>query len=363
MEGGAGVGLFQISGSPVPDLTGMRLAVAGAGVFGLCVALRAAWTGASVEVWDPAPRGDNASGVAAGMIAPAGELVFDRQSVGRFDLFRTGRDRWTNLAARTPGLSVDRSGATFLFPDDAGFDGARAKLNTVGVEGVVKRGASTRTGAAAPAALELHVSDDWRLHPPSALLALSAALRQAGGRFVMRSLDEPHLGAFDAVVLAAGLETRAFGAAAPELVALLPVKGQLVRFPGARLTGPILRTADIYIAPQPDGVLAGATMEAGRSDRVVEAQVIQTLRARALALAPGLAGQPFEGLAGVRASTPDGLPLAGPSSRPGLFLATGARRNGWLLAPLVSQIVVSYLSGGDGGPFAAALDPRRVQGA
>jgi glycine oxidase len=42
-----------------------------------------------------------------------------------------------------------------------------------------------------------------------------------------------------------------------------------------------------------------------------------------------------------------------------VFLAVGARRNGWLLAPLVADIVTAAVTGKDGGPWASRLDPSR----
>jgi glycine oxidase len=41
------------------------------------------------------------------------------------------------------------------------------------------------------------------------------------------------------------------------------------------------------------------------------------------------------------------------------MLAVGARRNGWLLAPLVADLVAAYLKGDNPGPDAAPLDARR----
>jgi len=58
--------------------------VAGAGALGLCIALELARRGAGVTLCDPAPVGDNASGVAAGMLAPVFETVLDPD--GRADL-------------------------------------------------------------------------------------------------------------------------------------------------------------------------------------------------------------------------------------------------------------------------------------
>ena len=61
----------------------------------------------------------------------------------------------------------------------------------------------------------------------------------------------------------------------------------------------------------------------------------------------------------VSAATPDGLPMVGWSARPDRLLAVGARRNGWLLAPLVARTIAAYLADEDPGPYAARLDPRR----
>ena len=76
-------------------------------------------------------------------------------------------------------------------------------------------------------------------------------------------------------------------------------------------------------------------------------------------LFPKLAEARFELAAGVRAATPDGLPLAGWSSAPGVVLATGARRNGWLLAPLVAEVVAACVTGRDLGLYGGRLDPAR----
>jgi glycine oxidase len=326
----------------------MRLAVIGAGVFGLCTALRAADLGAEVAVWDPAPLGDNASGVAAGMIAPVGELLFDQDMAPPFDLLRAGRDGWPAFCALAPDLKIDPCGARLCFQDDAALQAAFELAS--GLDASVFRIEDR---------LQLWTPEDWRIDPLSAIAAMAAAVIDRGGRIIPSRLNVEGFADFDSVVLAAGIGSRAFARAAPELLTLEPIKGQLLRITASDAAGPILRTPDIYLAPQAGAVLVGATMERGREDTVVDPAVLGDLLHRALQIAPELAGLAYEGQAGVRAATPDGLPLAGPSSRPGLYLATGARRNGWLLAPLVSQIVVSYLSGGDGGPFAARLDPRR----
>jgi glycine oxidase len=41
------------------------------------------------------------------------------------------------------------------------------------------------------------------------------------------------------------------------------------------------------------------------------------------------------------------LPLVGASHTPGVVLAVGARRNGWLLAPLIAAAVARCAAGAD----------------
>jgi glycine oxidase len=100
-------------------------------------------------------------------------------------------------------------------------------------------------------------------------------------------------------------------------------------------------------------------MEAGRSDTVVDPALLEPLAVKAGRLFPALAGKSYEGAAGVRMATPDGLPIAGPSREPKVLLASGARRNGWLVAPLVARTIVAHITGRDPGPHAARLDPAR----
>ncbi len=119
----------------------------------------------------------------------------------------------------------------------------------------------------------------------------------------------------------------------------------------------MVRGAGVYIAPGPQGAIVGATMQTGIADRRIEPEVVQGLLSRASALYPALAEADFIPSAAVRAASPDGLPLVGPSRKPGVLLAAGARRNGWLLAPLIAGEIVGLAAGQ--GVRTAAFDPAR----
>jgi glycine oxidase len=61
--------------------------------------------------------------------------------------------------------------------------------------------------------------------------------------------------------------------------------------------------------------------------------------------------------AGLRPRAPDGLPLLGPTSVEGLWLASGQYRNGILFAPAVAETICDQILGRT--PVIPAFDPRR----
>ena len=87
-------------------------------------------------------------------------------------------------------------------------------------------------------------------------------------------------------------------------------------------------------------------METGVSDAAVDAAVARRLLEAAAPLA-ALLGDParWKAAAGVRAATADGLPLVGVGAAANVILAVGARRNGWLLAPLIAHVVLDAVEG------------------
>ncbi len=330
-------------GAPSPmsgamtKLAGARVTVAGAGALGLVTALQLARAGADVTVRDPAAFGDNASGVAAGMLAPASEAALDPISANDFELLKAARDLWPALA-ETVGFELDRSGAAYA---GERVGPVAAKMRAMGAQVSVYGHA-------------LLTTEDWRLSPRAVMAALRSAAEAAGARFETAEATAPAEG--EALVLATGAGGRGL---APELGLLEPIKGHILRLSGGPDIGPVLRGDGVYVCPDPTGVVVGATMERGLSDRAVDATRVAGLRAAAEALLPELEGLDATVETGVRAATPDGLPLVGFSRASGVILAVGARRNGWLLAPLVARTVAAYLAGDDPGPFAARLDPRR----
>lgn len=346
------------------DLQGLRVLVAGAGAVGSVTALTLLRCGAEVCLTDPAPAGDNASGVAAGMLAPAFETLLDSVSVDHFPLLAVARDLWPKLAETLPRerCLIDRSGALFFAADEPELERQAARLKLLDPDCEV-----LPPGRAAELSPELRAPRpalfsrlDWRLEPLVALASLHRAFREEGGRTAAWAVLGWPRADFDVLVLATGAAEGAVGAA--ELGLLSPIKGHILRFDGAGpMGGPVVRAPGVYVASSPGGAVAGATMQPGRRDRDIEPDAVTGLQAAASALFPALAQARPRAQAGVRAATPDGLPLAGPSrSDPSIILAVGARRNGWLLAPAMADVVAARLLGLDAGAFGAAFDPARL---
>ncbi len=341
-------------------LQGLDVLIAGAGAVGSVLAFRLLEEGASVRLHDPAALGDNASGVAAGMLAPAFEAALDPAARGHLPLFRHARDLWPALVARLEGgAALERSGAVWA-GDVASLDRVLGLLANAGADAeTIDEGRALRLlpGLRAPEGA-LFTAEDWRLDARAMLDALHRGIERRGGRIQREPLRD--LAGAQAVVLATGLAPEGLAEAPAEIGRLSPIKGQIVRLPGtAPLAGPMLRLSGAYVVPNPGGALVGATMEPGLDDRAVDPAALEGLRRAAASRLPVLASAPMRGAAGVRAATPDGLPMAGASSRAGVWLALGARRNGWLLAPLMAAVVADALAGAPPGPWAGALDPLR----
>ncbi|MGI9169510.1 MAG: NAD(P)/FAD-dependent oxidoreductase, partial [Caulobacteraceae bacterium] len=299
--------------------------------------------------------------------APAFESLFDAASPP-LSLLRRARALWPELAA-SMGLAINRSGAMAVgAPHEVGR--WRADLADLGVRTTALSPASVRRRATwlAGEPSGVWTGEDWRLEPPAALEALRRAAEGLGVLWIGASVTgfaagQATLGdrssvACDVLVVASGASASLAGLA-PELAFLAPIKGHILRAQGLKLDGPVARLKDLYICPSEGGALIGSTMEAGRSDRTVDAAQVAGLRAMAAGAAPIFAAAPLEARAGVRAATPDGLPVVGMSRTPGVWLAAGARRNGWLLAPLIARALVEALVEGRNSPATRAFDPSR----
>ena len=341
--------------------------VAGAGALGATIAYELARRGAKVTVADPMEAGDSASGIAGGMLAPAFESLLDPGSP-EFSLMRTARDMWPALAEEI-GLPLDTLGALVVAADDE-LDSLAKRLTALGANfrTLSRDDVGRRVPWLCARRQALWTPEDWRLSPLDALIKLRAGAERNGAHWRRASVVRYEPGRADlsdgasvdcdVLVIATGA-SKSLSALASELNLVTPIKGQILRWPTVALSGPVVRVNGTYICPSDGGVAVGSTMEPGRDDLDIDPSAVASLGGAASAAVPALAGQRVEARAGVRAATPDGLPLVGPAARPGVWLAVGARRNGWLLAPLIARITAEGLAGSALDDRAALFAPAR----
>jgi glycine oxidase len=141
-----------------------------------------------------------------------------------------------------------------------------------------------------------------------------------------------------------------------------PVKGQILelRSPdGEPPCGRILASERVYLVPRPDGrLIVGATTEERGFDATVTAGGVHELLREAYRLLPDVAEMELvEAMAGLRPGTPDNLPLIGRGELEGLVLACGHYRNGILLAPITGEAIAGLLAGAPLPEPLAAADP------
>ncbi len=361
--------------------------VVGGGVVGCAVAYALAREGVAVTLLERDALASQASGAAAGMLAPLAEaesdgpfLALGLRSLALFP------DLVAELAAGDSASDPEyvRCGVLRVATSDAEALDLRARVRAFAGRGLEWWDARA-TRAEAPLLAERVRGAVWSPHEAHVrsvglvhALAEGAqrrgarvetgvaatGLRREGSRVVGVRTAREDLAAGH-VVLCAGAFTPACwawqDAALP--LPIEPVKGQILALtPRGDALSCIVWGEGAYLVPKRDGtVVVGATEERVGYDVRVTAQGVHALLAAALRLAPGLGTARFAGAwAGLRPVTPDGLPAVGPvPAASGLWVAAGHGRNGVLLAPLTGRLVTDGILGRSVSEEASRLDPAR----
>jgi glycine oxidase len=378
------------------DLTekrGFDAVFVGGGVIGLSAAWRAAQRGARVAVLERGEPGGGATRVAAGMLAPVGELTFGEPEL--LELTLAAARLYPAFVEELEAASGERTGYQRLGALHVALDrDEAAQLRRVhdlqrsleleaqwlpprrcrelepGLTpsfhgGVLAAGeAAVDPRALTRALLAALEAEGGEVHPgcrvvegvfsDERLVGVRAHRTASGQSDLHSTIDCP----FDleiraeSVVLAAG----AWSGGVDWLPShvrphVRPVKGQVAELrtrvgeePPARR---ILASERVYMVPRPDGrLIVGATVEEMGFDTTVTAGGVHELLREAYRLLPDVAEMELVGAAaGLRPGTPDNLPIVGPGAIEGLILATGHYRNGILLAPHAAEAVADLLSG------------------
>jgi glycine oxidase len=359
--------------------------VIGAGVQGCAVALRLAQAGRDVLVLERSIPGAEASSAAGGILSPGVEAV---EPGPFYELGRASLARYPALAAeleRLTGISLSyRAGGTLevALDDDHArlLAGRAAKIQKAGLPVTVLDDAEVRRlepALSREARGALWFEDEASLDPRLLGRALSIAAARAGARFltgqVRRILHqggrvvgaEHEAGRIDAgaVVLAAGAWSLQVEGHGLPPGAVRPVRGQIaVVDTRPPLLSRVVFSGHGYVVPRPDGrILLGSTMEEVGFERQVTAGGLRHVIEVGMGIAPAIERAPVvETWSNFRPASPDGEPILGPASVPGLFYATGHTRNGILLTPISADCVAACVLGEAPPVDLAPFSPSRL---
>lgn len=125
-----------------------------------------------------------------------------------------------------------------------------------------------------------------------------------------------------------------------------------------RLFRHIVYSERAYVVQRRDGrLLVGSTVEHAGFEKALTLEGMHTILSGLRYISSALTPCPFvEAWAGFRPYARDGLPILGPTSIEGLFVATGHFRHGILLAPVTATLMAEVILKGqpsfDLAPFA-----------
>jgi glycine oxidase len=348
------------------------LIIVGGGIAGLTLAVAAQARGHAVTLIARDAAEDTASGVAAGMIAPAIEAMNDADPALSYRRLQAAQSAWFDNFGAWPesvqSLLADAQSLTSLYvvdrphADEPRLEATGAAFSPLSWDDVRIRGFDPEWQSV------FAVPGDWLVEAKPLLAALRQALVAGGATLVDGAVDRVTAGQVvlesgtiltaDAVIVAAGYGARRFGDTVRSLTVLLPIKGHLLDIE-IRGTEGVIRSDAGYLAGYGPRAKFGASMQPGRDDLTVESDVVDALKARADFLPHGADLSRAVPRVGIRASTPDGWPLIGRDKASGVWVATGMRRNGFVFAPFAAQLILAEMAGEALPVDAGAYDPNR----
>jgi len=369
-----------------PQSQSYDVVVVGAGVIGLACAWRIAQRGLSVCVLERAAApGSEASGVAAGMLAPVTEAEWGARPL--LDLNLESAERWPAFAAELESaagsdVGYHRSGALVVAADRDDAEELHRQhtfQESLGldVEWLGPRAARRLEPALSPRiAGAIHAPHEAQADPRALTGALCSALERVGGELVCGASVTALTGdgvAIDGgtvrasqVVVAAGAWSAEPDATAPPV---RPVKGQILRLRSRSGQPPLaerlIRTPRCYVVDRVGGeVVIGATVEERGYDDAVTADGVYRLLEAAYEVLPDAGELEWvEAAARLRPGTPDNAPAIGRDSRDGVVWATGHYRNGILLTPVTADAVAAIVAGEEPPSAVVSFGPQRFTAA
>jgi len=342
--------------------------VIGAGIVGAACADALSARGLQVMVIEQETVGSGAT--AAGM----GHLVVMDDNAAELALSSYSISLWNELVSGEPQRhEYSNCGTIWIAADEEEMAAARAKAETLSAHGLPCEMLSSQALYAREPQLRaglaggLLVWGDALVYPPKSARILLDRARTQGASLVMGSVSRiedngvlladgsRHQARY--VVLAAGSRSSALLPSIP----VQPKKGHVAitdRYPGfirhqlvelGYIKSAHAASGDsvaFNLQPRPTGqILIGSSRQFGATDLAVEPEMMKRMLRHAATFTPALAQlNMLRCWTGLRAATPDGLPLIGPGTAyRGLWLATGHEGLGITTSLATAQLLAGQI--------------------
>lgn len=364
--------------------------VLGGGIIGLSCAFEANRRGYRVMLAEPGKLGGQASGAAAGMLAPYSENTeqpddFFRLCQSSLRLF----PEWIRDVEEASGSHANwiRSGSLNVFRHEADRLPAESRMrwqNEWGAKEELVDSSALRSlepHLTSDAAFAVYSPEESHVYAPSLARALEAAcrkmgvdvidhagelisleIRPGGGASVhMQSLPEAlHA---DRIIICSGAWTGQFEQWLGISIPVHPIRGQICSFEGGieEIRHMVFSSQAYWVGKHIGRIVCGASEDVAGFDTSVTERGIERLLRASKRWFPILADRhTAHRWAGLRPATADGLPLIGPVlGNASVLMAAGHYRNGVLLSPVTARLIADMLDGCGRGHIGSAFSPDR----
>lgn len=359
----------------------------GGGVIGLSCAFELRRRGHQVTVLELTRCGGQASGAAAGMLAPYSENVEGPDAFFRFCLESLRLyPEWQADVKRISGRTFEytHSGSLYVAYHEADMLALEGRLlwqREYGSSGSIVEGEALfrlEPQLSRDVRAALHTPEESHLYAPHYVAALEQACRVTGVRIhenlerlsvadwqneiAIQSADGRVFGA-DRLLVCSGAWAQELSATFGIRIPVYPIRGQICAYEvdGKPVQHMVFGNQGYLVGKENGSLVCGASEDVAGFDTSVTEKGIERLRKWNKNAFPFLADKtPFHRWAGLRPATQDGYPLIGAlGGAKRVVFAAGHYRNGILLSPATAMLAADCLEGRAPAEYAQAFSPER----
>ncbi|WP_270179269.1 glycine oxidase ThiO [Alkalihalobacillus sp. CinArs1] len=343
------------------------VSIVGGGVIGLSIAYECRKRGFEVTVIESGVCGGQASGAAAGMLAPYSEITEDPDDF--FKLCQRSLNLYPDwvehiMQSSNESFEFSNCGSLYAIFHEADLLSLEAKKrwqSEYGIQSYLLSGDEAREK-------EPLLSDDvyaalWcpaesHIYAPGYVKALIQACRNAGVSIIEHAGEaelvdgEPHLVSTDKglikgdfIVLATGAWSQNWEKGLNCSLPVFPIRGQICAYDGPSLSHIVFTSQGYFVGKENGTLIAGASEDIAGFNTSVTEHGINRLESWSKKVLPDLREErPFHKWAGLRPASQDGFPIIGKViEKPSILIASGHYRNGILLSPVTAEIIANEI--------------------